>query len=244
MEITYIGHSGFLMEWENCYWLFDYYTGSIPVLDPGKKLFVFSSHKHADHFNPEIFSLKDQYPNIEYILSSDIRLPKEYRETAAASTRDRIRSVEPRGEYLLQDAQGHRIVLKTLRSTDCGVAFLLSYRETTVYHAGDLNHWIWKGEVKQVNNNMTAMFEKEMKELQELSIDIAFVPLDPRQEEWYYLGIQKLLDTARVRYVFPMHFWDKPEIVQQFRQERGSYMNGAQLMDVKEAGQRWRLEDL
>jgi L-ascorbate metabolism protein UlaG (beta-lactamase superfamily) len=244
MEITYIGHSGFLMEWENCYWLFDYYKGSIPVLAPGKKLFVFSSHKHADHFNPEIFSLKDQYPNIEYILSSDIKLPKEYREGAEASVQDRVRSVEPRREYLLQDAQGHPIVLKTLRSTDCGVAFLLSYLETTVYHAGDLNHWIWKGETKQVNNNMTAMFEKEMMELQKLPIDIAFVPLDPRQEEWYYLGLQKLLDTARVRYVFPMHFWDKPEIVQQFRQERGRYMNGALLMDVKEAGQRWHLDDL
>lgn len=244
MEITYIGHSGFLMEWENCYWLFDYYKGSIPVLASEKKLFVFSSHKHADHFNPEIFLLKDQYPDVEYILSSDIRIPEEYRESGADSGKGRILSVKPRGEYLLQDGQGHRITLKTLRSTDCGVAFLLSCQGKTVYHAGDLNHWIWKGETKQSNHNMTAMFEKEMEALQGLSIDIAFAPLDPRQEEWYYLGLQKLLETARVRYVFPMHFWDKPEIIRQFRHERGRYMNGAQLMEVKEAGQKWHMEDL
>ncbi|MBP1754948.1 MAG: fold metallo-hydrolase [Firmicutes bacterium] len=34
MIITYIGHSGFLIEWDNCYWLFDYFKGEIPALDP------------------------------------------------------------------------------------------------------------------------------------------------------------------------------------------------------------------
>ena len=244
MEITYIGHSGFLLEWDNCYWLFDYYKGSIPVLDSEKKLFVFASHKHADHFNSEIFSLKEQHCDVEYVLSSDIKLPREYREAAAEEGWGNIRWVKPYGEYLLEDGQGHEIALKTLRSTDSGVAFLLSCQGKTVYHAGDLNHWIWKGETKQSNNNMTALFEKEMESLRELSIDIAFAPLDPRQEEWYYLGLQKLLDVARVRYVFPMHFWDKPEVIVQFRKERGMYMNGAMLMDVKEPGQKWCLENL
>jgi len=57
MEITYIGHSGFMMEWDSCYWLFDYYKGEIPEIKKDKKLFVFASHNHRDHFNPAIFQL-------------------------------------------------------------------------------------------------------------------------------------------------------------------------------------------
>ena len=28
-----------------------------------------------------------------------------------------------------------------------------------IYHAGDLNWWVWPGESKQYNNNMTANFK-------------------------------------------------------------------------------------
>ena len=41
IDVTYIGHSGFLIKWDACYWLFDYYRGDIPELDPGKALIVF-----------------------------------------------------------------------------------------------------------------------------------------------------------------------------------------------------------
>ena len=70
--ITYIGHSGFLVEWEHSVWLFDYYRGDIPEFSHEKKLFVFCSHKHADHFNPEIFSRFEEYPDVSYLLSRDL----------------------------------------------------------------------------------------------------------------------------------------------------------------------------
>ena len=58
MKVTYIGHSGFLVETSGCSLLFDYYQGEIPRLRQDKPLFVFVSHRHSDHFNPEIFSIK------------------------------------------------------------------------------------------------------------------------------------------------------------------------------------------
>ncbi len=36
--ITYIGHSGFLVEWEHSVWLFDYYRGDIPEFSHEKKI--------------------------------------------------------------------------------------------------------------------------------------------------------------------------------------------------------------
>ena len=57
MKITYIHHSGFLVETDSCYYLFDYEKGGLPQMDVTKPIFVLSSHGHHDHYNPEIFSI-------------------------------------------------------------------------------------------------------------------------------------------------------------------------------------------
>lgn len=244
MTITYIGHSGFLIEWETCYWLFDYYTGDIPDMDLEKKIFVFASHKHKDHFNPEIFKLKDKYHDIEYVLSSDIKPTKENFQKwgVANEISNKILLVKPSYEYEMYDINKKLISLKTLKSTDCGVAFLLRYQGKTIYHAGDLNLWVWKEESKQYNNNMTAMFEKEMDILKDLQIDIAFVPLDSRQEEFYYMGLERLLTTAKVKNVFPMHFWKKPDIIQKFKKDWIMSVNNTEIMDIYQEGQLWEID--
>ena len=73
MEITYIGHSGFLVETGACYFIFDYYKGEIPVLDAEKDIYVFCSHSHHDHFNPEIFQLLKDYPKVRYVFADEMR---------------------------------------------------------------------------------------------------------------------------------------------------------------------------
>lgn len=244
MEITYIGHSGFLIEWESCYWLFDYYIGELPDLNTEKDIFVFVSHKHGDHYNPEIFKLYQKYPNIRYILSSDIRLTN-WKLTGMGITEDlscMIISVKPSSEYELYDSLNQSIHMKTLKSTDCGVAFLLQYQGRTIYHAGDLNLWYWKGETKQYNNNMISRFHREMLHLQDLQIDIAFVPFDPKLEECYSMGPESLLSTAKVKYVFPMHFWDRPSVISQFKHNEGLKFRDTIIMDVSQKNQKWTLD--
>lgn len=244
MEITYIGHSGFLMEWERCYWLFDYYKGMIPELDRSKKLFVFVSHKHGDHYNTEIFKLVDKCPDIEYILSSDIGATELRKaEEDQPGTNDRTLMVKPVSEYTLFDQYQVPITIRTLKSTDCGVAFLINYKGRMIYHAGDLNQWVWKGESKQYNNDMTARYNTELNRLKELKIDVAFVPLDPRLEDWYYKGLESLLNTTRIRYVFPMHFWDKPMIIRRFKQEHTESIKDTQIFEINQEGQKWKIDN-
>ena len=72
MKVTYIGHSGFLIESGSCCCLFDYYQGEIPSLPEDKPLYIFVSHRHQDHFNPEIFQIAGP-KEIHYILSQDTR---------------------------------------------------------------------------------------------------------------------------------------------------------------------------
>lgn len=201
MKITYIDHSGFLVELESCCLLFDYWKGEIPPIN--KKLFVFASHSHSDHYNPEIFSLREGF-DVTYILSSDIkRRGKD------------IISLKP-GEK----ADAGEIKAEALNSTDCGAAFMVSCGEKNIFHAGDLNLWLWKGETKAYNNNIKALFEKYISPLQGRNFDAGFIPLDPRQEEYYCLGMDRFLEIANFKAVFPMHFWGRYDLIDKYKEER------------------------
>lgn len=236
VKVCFLGHSGFLLEWDSCYWLFDYYVGEIPELDTGKRVFVFASHSHGDHWNPKVLDLSRKHPDVHYVLSSDIDL------TEADRVSRTVAFVEPEKEYELEGGQGQPIRLTTLRSTDAGVAFLLNYLGKRIYHAGDLNHWVWEGEPEEYNKAMTEAFNEQMDRLEGLAIDVAFVPLDPRQEEYYYLGLEGLLKKARVKKVFPMHFGRNFGVIEQYKKERAGNLGETILMEIKEAGQRWEID--
>lgn len=53
MKITYIGHSGFLVELSHTLLLFDYYRGKIPPLPKEKELFVFVSPSSSGSLQSE-----------------------------------------------------------------------------------------------------------------------------------------------------------------------------------------------
>ncbi|MHB8132071.1 MAG: MBL fold metallo-hydrolase, partial [Mobilitalea sp.] len=76
IKIDYLGHSGFFVETDKSMFLFDYYYGDLMFLEEKsseKPLFVFSSHGHGDHFNPEIFSIVNLHQKTIYLLSFDIK---------------------------------------------------------------------------------------------------------------------------------------------------------------------------
>lgn len=211
MNVTYIHHSCFLVETDRFYYLFDYETGSLPHMDGEKPVVVLSSHSHGDHYNPEVFSLlkKRGMQKIRAVLSDDIEIP------AGVDTL----AVSPGKEYIL----GHQQKLKTFRSTDLGVAFLLEDRDRRIYHAGDLNDWVWDEETDAYNTQMTADYRREIAALSEYlnqrEIDLAFVVLDPRQEGDYDRGMCFFLENIPVKKVYPMHYWDDPSIIETFLQD-------------------------
>ena len=70
MRVTFLAHSGFFVELEGVCLLFDWWKGALPPLPSEKPLLVLASHRHEDHFNPEIFRLDAD----AFLLGSDIRL--------------------------------------------------------------------------------------------------------------------------------------------------------------------------
>ena len=215
MDITYIHHSGFLVETACAYYLFDYEKGALPAMDVHKPVFVLSSHSHSDHYNPHIFSqLTDGGMQvIRAILSEDITPPDGV---------DTL-SVAPNREYRLSPTQK----LTTYRSTDLGVAFLIEEEEGLIYHAGDLNDWVWDEETADYNRQMTQDYRQQIsllaERLQGSSIDVAFLVLDPRQEADYDRGMQYFLQQISVRQVYPMHYWDQPAIIDTFSKDHPQY---------------------
>ena len=208
MKITYLNHSGFLLEWSKCYRLFDYYKGEIPVLDAEKDIFVFCSHSHHDHFNPEIFNLLKNYSKVTYIFSDEMK---------EACDKLEVPEIHFLQDHTDTEIQGLKI--HTLKSTDMGCAFVVEYDGHTVYHAGDLHWWYWDGEDPDWNAQMTEDYKKEIEYLKGRTLDIAFTPLDPRQGKEYALGMNYLLNTAEVKHVFPMHCWDDISIIDKYLQE-------------------------
>lgn len=241
MLITYIHHSCFSVETEQCVFLFDYYKGNIPSFSKEKQLFVFSSHSHQDHFNHEIFKLLDEYPRITYILSKDIHVRKSFFEDPATYEviKNHIITINKNESLTLSSS----LTIETFRSTDKGVAFLLTENGRTLYHAGDLNWWVWKEDTKAEYENMTKKFKSEMEKLNGRKIDVAFLVLDPRQEENYYMGFDFFMRNTNTAVAFPMHFWLDYSIIDKFKtsEEAAPYKN--KIMEITEEGQTFEITD-
>lgn len=224
MKITYIGHSGFLVEMEQVYLLFDYYKGKIPNLNREKKLFIFVSHKHQDHYNRDIWNLKEQYEDAHVILSKDVPFSARQRGLLGISEEDcaRVTRVRANDSYLLSDRTENPIQINTLKSTDLGVAYLVTCENHKIYHAGDLNRWVWRGESDSWNQNMAKNYSIQIdilqKQLGNGYIDIAFLPLDFRQEDDAFNGINEFFEKIQVKTVLPMHLWGKYDLIKQYQQ--------------------------
>jgi L-ascorbate metabolism protein UlaG (beta-lactamase superfamily) len=216
IKVRYIHHSGFMVEYNSTVLIFDYFPDSKGQKDSGpenvdlseladKKVLVFSSHRHPDHFDPVILTWKDKLDDIHYYFSSDI--PKKYGN-------EYVTFLKPN-----QTFDDKSIRIQTFKSTDEGVAFLVSFSGVTVYHAGDLNWWHWDEETKAWNNDMEARFKHEISLLKDADIDIAFLTADPRQEAAELWGLNWFIDHVNVRTVFPMHFWNDFFIMDRIKNE-------------------------
>ena len=244
MKITYIHHSSFIAEHENAILLFDYFKGSLPSFDLNKHIYVFASHRHGDHFNPCIFKLFNQSGNINitYILSKDIQLSDDVysRKGVPPGIKDKIVFIAANETLNLRN--GNDIFkVETLKSTDEGVAFLIKYHNKTIYHAGDLNWWAWKEEDEKYNKNMEERFKNEINKLKDIFIDVAFLPLDLRQEEWYPLGFDYFMSVTDTQKAFPMHFTSDKSVMQKMQVYSQDKDYKDKIVYIKDEGQTFNL---
>ena len=201
MRAAFLAHSGFLVELPSVTLLFDWWNGELPVLRPGVPLLVFASHRHEDHFKPDIFRLDAS----AFLLGSDIRLTPRNLEKWGVSEEKAARCTRLGKHDTVTPLPG--VTVETFPSTDEGVAFLVTADGQAVFHAGDLNWWHWEGEDVGWNRNMEVNFKRYAEPLRGRRIDLAMLPLDPRLGDDGFRGPAYFLELADIRRFLPMHQW-------------------------------------
>jgi len=203
MKLTYIYHSGYAIEFEQCTIIVDYYKDSddgfvhrsLPDF-PGK-LYVLSSHWHPDHFSKEVLAWREIRPDIQYIFSKDILKKK------LVSTDDAAFLVK--GDTW----QDENVKIKAFGSTDIGVSFLIEAEDKKLFHAGDLNNWHWDEEsTPEEIKSAERHFLKELKALagEAGEIDLVMFPVDCRLGKNYMRGAKQFVDAIQTGIFAPMHF--------------------------------------
>ena len=182
MTLTYIFHSGFVLETNKSILIFDYWldlNGVVPpFLKKDKPIYVFSSHFHEDHFNKAIFEWRKQREGITYILSKDIY---KHRRT----------NKEDADVWLAKGGTWSDSTLSVwaLGSTDSGVSWIVETEGKRFFHAGDLNNWYARFLPEAVPGE--TIYSEEFDE-----------EIDPIAHEKQYLGelkdIRKITDSFDV----------------------------------------------
>ncbi len=235
MQVTYLYHSGFAVDTGDNFLIFDYYRDlprgaglSKGVVRPadlaGRRVTVFASHHHPDHFNRRIFSWRKELPGIRYVLSSDI---KDRAEAAVISP----------GQRLCLDG----LTVRALESTDEGVAFLVQTNSGTVFHAGDLNWWYWAGEPEAENQEMGRRYREQIDLLRGERIDVVFVPVDPRLGGQYLYGLGYLMTALSPRMAFPMHFGEDLSVTRRLQEDPQTAAYRERVAVIERRGQRFAL---
>lgn len=198
MKIYPIYHSGFMVELDHHILLFDYYQKALPITSSDLPLYVFASHKHPDHFNPLVEEVTRGFKKREFIFSNDIQSPILHHSMDHDET-----------------IQIDDLSISTLFSTDSGVAFIVEVEGKTIYHAGDLNLWLWEDDTEQEAKKMKEAFMAEMKKIQGKHFDLAFLPLESQQSDKFsVMGIEIFNEMTDTSVVFPMHFSFDSEVME------------------------------
>jgi L-ascorbate metabolism protein UlaG (beta-lactamase superfamily) len=256
MKITHIYHSGFLVELDKSLLLFDWYKGTLPELAADKTLYVFCSHSHPDHYSRKIWDLQSSHPKVVYILDEGIEDASSHPEARViivsprktygiladgslsplTTEADTDHTISTAGESPAQASPESTdsgsscrepvMIIRTLVSTDMGVAFYVETEEKRIYHAGDLNVWFWndepmednlasdkkcRGEMQFLADTLRSAADKSKEGSAESLLDVAFVPLDPRLEEHAPRCIEAFMQILGAKTVFPMHYWSREQ---------------------------------
>ncbi len=214
IEITYIIHNCFTLNFDQECFLFDFPSGMPPRIRSiaekqinGKKCTVFVSHAHQDHFTKKIFDFPKSADSIRYFISSDV-LDK----APQIENRDKVRIVEPGRTYEIDGLE-----IETLLSNDAGVAFIIRYKGALIYFGGDLADWTRDHMDEATNREVKRIFQAGLEKIRDLGIDIAFSNADKRTREWS--GAWDFIRQTDSSFFVPMHTFNNTGWVKEFFDE-------------------------
>ena len=219
IRLTYIFHSGFVVETAAGILVFDYWLDLANVLPKclsrrgGRHVYVFASHFHKDHFTKDIFGWKQSLgSDVTYILSKDILKHRR----------------ADKGEADVWLAKGgtwadENIQVTATGSNDSGVSWIVETGGNRIFHAGDLCNWYARFLAdgnkyrqpysEELGEDIDPVAEEkrflgELKDKQKIAkgFDLVMFPVDGRIGNGYTLGARQFIERFQVGMFVPMHF--------------------------------------
>ncbi len=217
MTITHLYHSGILIETLNKQIFIDVISDIGAFIKPEKEKYFLVTHGHSDHFDPFIMSYQDS--DVYYILSDEIR----------DHDHKNVTYVRPNHEYSVMGLE-----ISTFDSTDSGVAFLIQVEGKCFFHAGDLNWWHWEEDDESAQLEEENNYKRIVRGIPSITIDVAFIPCDPRLAAAYSWAIDYFLSAKEVIHMVPIHFRSHFEISEALVER---YHNDSRIVSVSNPDQ-------
>ena len=230
--VYYIYHSAFVIELKKSILIFDFYRFPSNkkkekeeffnrfIKRTDKKVYVFSTHSHSDHFNKEILTWLEMNENIKYILSDDIKIHKH------------------KNFYFTKEDDNFELdnlKISTFGSTDLGSSFYVNTEDKNIFHSGDLHFWHWEDDTAEEEKNMCDGYIAQLEKIKKLDrIDIAFVPVDPRLGVNTLEGVELFYKILKPKIIIPMHFSDDYSRMKEFT-EKFKYNEDVKVIEIEDS---------
>ena len=221
VRITYWYHSCFTLEEEEKVLLFDYpnrgiessLDEKIKSIVQGSELYIFISHAHGDHFSPEVTKFSAFADETHYVFSNDVPKSTIVHYKAGDEIKNNLTQVDPTQNYKIKDLQ-----IRTFKSNDAGVAFLIDIKGKKIYFGGDLAKWNWPEWNEKKVKDHVKIFDKVIRQLKKEEVDIAFSNMDERLPSW--AGPVEFIEKVNPRYFVPMHTFGNEEWIDDLVNEK------------------------
>jgi len=229
--VYYLGHAGWAVETKNNVLIFDYFKMGQPADEPsfanggvntaeldGKKVTVFVSHKHNDHFDKSILGWNGKIGNLTYVFG-------ERPDSVFA-----CELIGPRESRVING-----IGVSTIKSSDAGVAFFVAVDGVTIYHAGDHAN---------ASDDLSGPFAPEIDYIagKVPDVDLAFVPVIGcgfPALGCVRKGIYYSVDKLNPKVLFPMHSGGSEYRYLEFAQDAKANNCTAKICCAKASGDRY-----
>jgi L-ascorbate metabolism protein UlaG (beta-lactamase superfamily) len=187
---------------------FDVISDIGAFIDFNKKVFIFVSHSHSDHFVKSFIQFKTG--KVHYIFSEDV----------PTSGFKNVLTMKP-GERL--DVAG--LTVNAYASSDLGNAYAVSMESFQLFFAGDLNWWHWENAGVTANRAEEKLFKDIVDTIDIRRFDLAFIPVDPRLGDAFYWAGAYFLERFDIRHFIPIHFGTNFVITEAFLKQCGGRGN-------------------
>lgn len=217
MTVTYLHHSGVVIETPSVQLVFDPITPHTELLNAGKPVIYCITHGHGDHFVPSVYTTRERHgTSVYYVLSDDVSGHPQAPKT--------VLPIAPGKSLSLGSVD-----IRAFDSTDLGVSFLISVDGLNLFHSGDLNWWHWANDTPEVQAQEAAQYKGILSDIVRFlaagqdhqTIDLACVPLDPRLGAAAHYAFEYFLEVLSPKYALPLHFDGKYDVLRDIMVRRG-----------------------